>query len=592
MEKMIALVERMKPFFEKVSNNKYLRAIRDGFVSCIPVILFSSLFILVACVPEIFGFKWPDNISSVLWLAYNASMGILSLLMVATIAKSLTGSINHKLPKLRQINDTSVMIVSIICIVLLAVEPIKGGWSADFMGSKGLLSAFVVAFPVPNIYKFFVSRNITIKLPDEVPHYIAQTFADLIPLSVAVFIFWLVSIVFKNATGILFSAWILELFKPLFVAADGYIGIAIIYGAMAMFWFVGIHGPSIVEPAVTAIYIANIEANLQIYSAGGHAVNILTHPTSYFVATLGGTGATLMFCAMCAFIAKSQQLKAVGRASIIPVTFAVNEPILFGAPIVLNPVLFFPFILTPIANVWIFKFFVDNLGMNSFLYILPWTTPAPIGLVIGTGFAKLAFILAPLLLVVDAVMYYPFFRVYDKQLVARETAIANGEISADDEETATPEDAEKEAEAIEEGVVMQPAMAGAAANASANVAQASSAAALQSEAEAEDMPERRVLVLCASGATSSMLAKAISKGAKQRGVPVESIAMAYGQHKDLISDFDLIILAPQMASMFDELQQDCNAKGVKSATTSGREYVGLTRDPQKALDFALNLIKD
>lgn len=377
MEKLIKLVETMKPFFEKVSNNPYLRAIRDGFVSCIPVILFSSLFILVACVPEIFGYKWPDDISSVLWLAYNGSMGILSLLMVATIAKSLTGSINHKLPKLRQINDTSVMIVSIICLLLLAVEPIKGGWSADFMGSKGLLSAFVVAFLVPNIYKFFVSRDITIKLPDEVPHFIAQTFADLIPLSAAVFLFWLGSILFKNATGMLFSAWILEFFKPLFVAADGYIGIAIIYGAMAMFWFVGIHGPSIVEPAVTTIYIANIEANLQIVTAGGHATNILTHPTSYFVATIGGTGATLMFCAMCAFLAKAAQLKAGGRASIIPVCFAVNEPILFGAPIVLNPVLFFPFIAAPIANVWIFKFFVDNLGMNSFIYILPWTTPAP-----------------------------------------------------------------------------------------------------------------------------------------------------------------------------------------------------------------------
>ena len=591
MEKLIALVEKMKPFFEKVSNNKYLRAIRDGFVSCIPVILFSSLFILVASVPEIFGIKLPPEISTPLWQAYNYSMGILAVLMVATISKSLTDSINHKLPKLRQINDVSVMIVSIICLLLLAVEPIKGGMAAEFMGTKGLLSAFVVAFSVPNIYKFFVSRNITIKLPDEVPHYIAQTFADLIPLSVAVFVFWLGSLVFKNVTGMMFGVWVLELFKPLFVAADGYIGVAIIYGAMAMFWFMGIHGPSIVEPAVTAIYIANIEANLQIYSAGGHAVNILTHPTSYFVATLGGTGATLMFCAMCAFIAKSQQLKAVGRASIIPVTFAVNEPILFGAPIVLNPVLFFPFILTPIANVWIFKFFVDNLGMNSFLYILPWTTPAPIGLVIGTGFAKLAFILAPLLLVVDAVMYYPFFRVYDKQLVARETAIANGEISADDEETATPADAEKEAEAIESGAVLQPAMAGAAAG-NANVSEASSAAALQSEAAPEDMTERRVLVLCASGATSSMLAKAISKGAKQRGVPVESIAMAYGQHKDIISDYDLIILAPQMASMFEELQQDCNAAGVKSATTSGREYVGLTRDPQKALDFALNLIND
>jgi PTS system lactose-specific IIC component len=553
MEKLIKMVETLKPMFEKVSNNIYLRAIRDGFVSCIPVILFSSLFILVACVPEIFDYKWPESISSVLWQAYNYSMGMLGILMVATIAKSLTDSINTKMPKLRQINDVSVMIVSIICLLLLAVAPVEGGISTEFMGTKGLLSAFVVAFTVPNIYKFFVKRNITIKLPDEVPHYIAQTFADLIPLSVAVLIYWIFGIVFKETTGMMFGAWVLEVFKPLFVAADGYIGVAIIYGAMAMFWFMGIHGPSIVEPAVTAIYIANIEANLQIVSNGGHAVNILTHPTSYFVATIGGTGATLMFCAMCAFIAKSKQLRAVGRASIIPVTFAVNEPILFGAPIVLNPVLFFPFILAPIFNVWIFKFFVDTLGMNSFTYILPWTTPAPIGLIIGTGFAKLAFVLAPLLLLVDAVLYYPFFRVYDAQLVEKEKAGIETE-----EETVT--------EAVEN--VGAPAVA---------------AAELPQE-------EKRVLVLCASGATSSMLAKAITKGAQERHAPVESIAMAYGQHKDIITDFDLVVLAPQMASMYDELKTDCEAKGVKSATTSGREYVGLTRDPEKALDFALALM--
>ncbi|MCR5440332.1 MAG: PTS lactose transporter subunit IIBC [Selenomonas sp.] len=553
MEKLIQMVEKMKPLFEKVSNNIYLRAIRDGFVSCIPVILFSSLFILVACVPEIFDYKWPEKISTVLWQAYNYSMGMLGILMVATIAKSLTDSLNTKMPKLRQINDVSVMIVSIICLLLLAVAPVDGGISTEFMGTKGLLSAFVVAFTVPNIYKFFVKRNITIKLPDEVPHYIAQTFADLIPLSVAVMVYWVFGIVFKEATGMMFGAWILEVFKPLFVAADGYIGLAVIYGAMAMFWFVGIHGPSIVEPAVTAIYIANIEANLQIVSAGGHATNILTHPTSYFVATLGGTGATLMFCAMCAFIAKSKQLRAVGRASIVPVTFAVNEPIIFGAPIVLNPVLFFPFVLTPILNVWVFKFFVDNLGMNAFTYILPWTTPAPIGLIVGTGFAQLAFILAPLLLVMDAVMYYPFFRVYDAQLVEREKAGVTDEV-------------EEEMESA--SVTAAPAVT------------------------AEEVPEdeKRVLVLCASGATSSMLAKAITKGAEHRHAPVESIAMAYGQHKDIITDFDLVVLAPQMASMYDELKSDCDAKGVKSVTTSGREYVGLTRDPDKALDFALALM--
>ena len=559
MEKIIAAVDRMKPFFEKVSNNPYLRAIRDGFVSCLPVILFSSLFILVACIPEIWDFKWDDYVSGLLWQAYGYSMGILSILMVATIAKSLTDNFNHKLPKLRQINTVSVMIVSIICFLLLSVEGVDKGIATEFMGTKGLLSAFVVAFTVPNIYKFFVGRGITIKLPEEVPHYIAQTYADLFPLAASITFFWVFSFVFRDVTGMLFGNWILELFKPLFQAADGYIGIALIYGAMAMFWFVGIHGPSIVEPAVTAIYIANIELNLQMVQAGEHATAILTHPTSYFVATLGGTGATLMFCAMCAFIAKSKQLRTVGRSSFIPVIFAVNEPILFGAPIVLNPVLFVPFILAPIANVWLYKFFVDVLGMNAFSYILPWTTPGTIGLIVATGFAKLSFFLAPLLLVVDAVIYYPFFRAYDKQLVEREALIAEG------------------AELDDDGVPVEEAVA------------VKEVEVKKEEPKAAPVPktEKKVLVLCASGATSSMLAKAIVKGAKAADAPVDSIAMAYGQHKDCITDYDLIVLAPQMASMFDELKHDCDEKGVPAATCSGKEYVGLTRDPAGALKFAL-----
>jgi PTS system lactose-specific IIC component len=558
MEKLIGLIETMKPIFEKVSNNPYLRSIRDGFISCIPVVLFSSMFILVACVPNIFGYIWPDNFSQMLWKAYNYSMGILSVLMVATIAKSLTDNFNNLLPKLRQINPVSVMIVSICCFLLLSVDSIKGGFASDYMGTKGLLSAFVVAFIIPNIYKFFVKRNITIKMPDQVPHNISQTFADLIPLAASVLFFWLVSIFFKDLVGMAFSAWILEVFKPLFTAADGYLGVAIIYGAMAMFWFIGIHGPSIVEPAVTAIYIANIEANLTLFQAGEHATNVLTHGTSYFVATLGGTGATLMFAAMCAFMAKSEQLRAVGKTSVVPVLFAVNEPIIFGAPIVLNPVLFVPFICAPILNVWLFKFFIENLGMNGFVYILPWTTPGTIGLILGTGFAKLSFILAPLLLLIDFVIYYPFFKVYDQQLVTRE-AENGGEVEEEREMVKVPTTALMES-------------------------------AQQTVATESPDEQLAVLVLCASGATSSMLAKSIAKGAKEKNYNMDSIAMAYGQHKEKITDFDLIVLAPQMASMYDELKRDCDAKGVKSATTSGKEYVKLTRESEAAFNFALNLI--
>lgn len=551
MEKLIQVVEKMKPFFEKVSKNPYLRGIRDGFVSCIPVVLFSSIFILVACVPNIFGYYWPANVDAALWKAYNYSMGILAILMVATIAKSLAENFNAKLPKIRQINIVSVMIVSIISFLLISVESIDGGFSSTYMGTKGLLAGFIVAFIVPNIYKFCVKNDITIKMPDEVPKNISQTFADLIPLAISVLFFWLFDILFVRFSGMCFSAWILEVLKPLFTAADGYIGLAIIYGSMAMFWFVGIHGPSIVEPAVTAIYIANVEANLLLFQNGQHATNVLTHGTSYFVATIGGTGATLMLTVMFAFMAKSKQLKALGKTSIIPVACAVNEPILFGAPIVLNPIFFVPFILTPIANVWIFKFFIENLGMNGFVYTLPWTTPAPIGLILGTGFAALSFVLAPLLLAVDFVMYYPFFKVYDAQLVE--------------------EEGKKNDSAVEEKIEEV-------------------AAVKEIKLNPENNKDLNVLVLCASGATSSMLANAISKGAKENNIKLESTAMAYGQHKEIISDFDLIILAPQMASMYGELQKDCESKGTKSATTSGVQYVKLTRDSIGALNFALDII--
>lgn len=552
MEKLIQIVEKMKPFFEKVSKNPYLRGIRDGFVSCIPVVLFSSIFILVACVPNIFGYYWPANVDAALWKAYNYSMGILAILMVATIAKSLAENFNAKLPKIRQINIVSVMIVSIISFLLISVESIDGGFSSTYMGTKGLLAGFIVAFIVPNIYKFCVKNDITIKMPDEVPKNISQTFADLIPLAMSVLFFWLFDLIFVKFSGMCFSAWILEVLKPLFTAADGYIGLAIIYGSMAMFWFVGIHGPSIVEPAVTAIYIANVEANLLLFQNGQHATNVLTHGTSYFVATIGGTGATLMLTVMFAFMAKSKQLKALGKTSIIPVACAVNEPILFGAPIVLNPIFFVPFILTPIANVWIFKFFIENLGMNGFVYTLPWTTPAPIGLILGTGFAALSFVLSPLLLAVDFVMYYPFFKVYDAQLVEEERKNNNSVVEEKVEEVAAVKEIKLSPENNDKNL--------------------------------------NVLVLCASGATSSMLANAISKGAKENNIKLESTAMAYGQHKEIISDFDLIILAPQMASMYGELQKDCESKGTKSATTSGVQYVKLTRDSIGALNFALDII--
>ena len=233
MNKLVQQIEKMKPFFERISNNPYLRAIRDGFISLIPVILFSSIFLLVAYVPNIFNFFWSPEVEAVLMKAYNGSMGLLGLLMAATVAKSLTENFNGKLPKTNQINSVSTMIAAIIGVVLIGIDPIEGGLATAFMGTKGLLTAFVVGFIVPNVYRFCIKNNITIKMPEEVPGNISQTFKDLIPITFSVVFFWLFDFIFRSLVGVGFSEKIIELFQPIFSAADGYLGLALIFCAMA-----------------------------------------------------------------------------------------------------------------------------------------------------------------------------------------------------------------------------------------------------------------------------------------------------------------------------------------------------------------------
>lgn len=546
MNAMIKRIEKMKPFFEKISNNSYLRAIRDGFISLIPVILFSSFFLLVAYVPNAFNFHWGEEIESILMKAYNGSMGILGILMAATVTKSLTENFNTKLPKTNQINSTSTMIAAFIAFLIVGVDSLEGGFASDYMGTKGLMTAFIVGFIVPNIYRFCVSKNLTVKMPEEVPGNISQTFKDLIPITLSTVFFWGFDLGFRNLVGSGFSEKLIELFQPIFSAADGYFGLALIFGAMAFFWFVGIHGPSIVEPAVAAIYITNVEMNFQLYQSGEHAPKILSQGLQYFVATLGGTGATLVITLMFAFLAKSKQLKTMGRASAIPVLFGVNEPMLFGAPIVLNPIFFIPFILAPILNVWIFKFFVEVLDMNGFIYNLPWTTPGPVGLILGTGFAGLSIVLMIVLLTVDFAIYYPFFKAYDNELLVKEKEIGHG----DQLESTTVKPA-----------VVSPAFA------------------------KQKNDQTIVLVLCANGSTSSMLANAIKKGAKELSIGVDATAMTYGQHKDQIGEFDLIILAPQMASMLEELRESAKDHKTQTVSTTGIEYVKLAKAPTDAVNF-------
>ena len=557
MNKLIAFIEKGTPFFEKLSRNIYLRAIRDGFIAGMPVILFSSIFILIAFVPNSWGFKWSDEVVAFLMKPYSYSMGILALLVAGTTAKSLTDSVNRSMEKTNQINYMSTLLAAIVGLLMLAADPIENGLATGFLGTKGLLSAFLAAFVTVAIYKVCVKNNVTIRMPDEVPPNISQVFKDVIPFTLSVVSLYALDLLARHFVGASVAESIGKFFAPLFSAADGYLGITIIFGAFAFFWFVGIHGPSIVEPAIAAITYANAEVNLNLLQQGMHADKILTSGTQMFIVTMGGTGATLVVPFMFMWLTKSKRNRAIGRASVVPTFFGVNEPILFGAPLVLNPIFFIPFIFAPIANVWIFKFFIETLGMNSFTANLPWTTPAPLGLVLGTNFQVLSFILAALLIVVDVVIYYPFLKVYDEQILEEErSGKSNDELK---EKVAANFNTAK-ADAILEKAGVE-------------------------AAQNTITEETNVLVLCAGGGTSGLLANALNKAAAEYNVPVKAAAGGYGAHREMLPEFDLVILAPQVASNFEDMKAETDKLDIKLAKTEGAQYIKLTRDGKGALAF-------
>ncbi len=561
VNKIIKFIEKMKPFFEKVASNPYLTAIRDGFVALMPVILFSSLFILVAYVPNVWGFHWPKNIETTIMKVYQFTMGMLALYMAGNVTKSLTDNKNLKLPKTNQINVISTFVAAESSLLIVAMNPVKDGISIDMLGTKGLIASFIVAFVIPNIYKFFIGRNITIKMPPQVPGNIAQAFKDMIPFAASVGLFWIIDIAIRQIANGNLAELATIILSPLFTAANGYLGFAIIFGFIAFFWFIGVHGPSVVGPAVIAIMYNNQVENLRLFREGQHAHIALTQSTQDFVALIGGTGATFLVPYIFIFLCKSKELKAVGKASFIPTTFAVNEPLLFGAPIILNPVFMIPFIVTPILNSWVLKFFVENLGMNGFMHFLPWPTPGPIGIYMASNFAPLSLLLIAVIMILDFVIWMPFIKAYDRIKVSEERGT------------------------IESQNIVQPQS-----NVESN--DNSQVETTDTKVQYDIKDHVTVLVVCAGGGTSGILANSLNKAAKEQNIHLNATARAYGQDMDLIKDMNIVILAPQMDSMKNEMKKYTDQHNALLMTTTGKEYIALTRDGEAAIEKIYKLLSE
>lgn len=216
--------------------------------------------------------------------------------------------------------------------------------------------------------------------------------------------------------------------------------------------------------------------------------------------------------------------------------------------------------------------------MNGFMYTLPWTVPGPIGTIMGLGFQPLAFVMLAIILVIDFALYYPFFRAYDAQKCAEEAEISQEELAAKNAEKAAKLNDAFQGKADAKSV---------AAGAAAEVVKtdAAPAAAATEATAASDLNGKRVLVLCQGGGTSGLLANALAKAAKERGIDLETAADAYGNHVDMLPDFDLVVLAPQAASYLADLQKDCERVGNKCVACRGKQYIELSQNGDKSLAF-------
>ena len=570
MDAIIKLLEKQQPLFEKIGRNPYLQAIKDGFLGCMPIVLTSSIFLLIATLPSVVGIALPQPLIDWCNKLYNFTMGVMGIMCAGTTAKNLTASMNRKMPDGKVLNDGSTMIAAQCSMLLLAVTQfpvmLDGSEVSVFdctsMGTRGLYSAFIAAFITVGVYKFCVSRDLTIKLPKEVPGAIAQNFRDIIPFAGSVVICALIDVAIRAIAGVPFSEILIKLLSPLFAAAETYPGLIIIQFFTAFFWFIGIHGPSIVQPGIDPIRLANQAENLQVLMAGGHPAHSLCFNLS-LVGEFGGTGATFIVPLLLILFMKSKQLKAVGKASIVPVAFAVNEPLLFGAPMILNPYMFIPFTLAGCFNVCLAKFFIDVVGMNGFSFVVPWATPAPIGIFISTGFQLISLLFVAALLIVDAVIYMPFLKAYDKML---------GELEAEGDGSAA---------------ISAPVVAEASVSTPATDAEPVSVPAVTEPAgdAKKSVDGLKVLVLCAGAGTSAMLANAIKEGAAATGENIASAAGAYGQHTAIMNQYDVIVLAPQVRSYYEDMKADTDRLGIKLLAPRGQEYIKLTRDPEGAIKW-------
>lgn len=305
---------------------------------------------------------------------------------------------------------------------VLTPEEAPLGWVLPMssLGASGMFAGILSMIFAVEVYRFFKKRNITIKMPEQVPPAVARSFEALIPGAVILTTTWLI----RSVAGFDVNAALLSLFEPLTnILGNNLLGVLLPMFLIHLLWSFGIHGMSIVGAVVRPMWLIMLDENAKALADGTAATKLpYIAPEQFYqwTVTIGGAGATIVVSVLFLFFCKSKFLKEVGRFSIIPGIFNINEPMIFGAPMMLNPYMFIPFNLVPLVLTIVSYFAVKLEMVNGFTVLPTWTLPAPIGGYLSAGNDWRVVVLIVINTLIAFIIYYPFVKAYDKKMLSDE----------------------------------------------------------------------------------------------------------------------------------------------------------------------------
>ena len=424
----------------KVATLRPVRAIVAAGMASIPLTIVGSAFLVLGVIPQAFPFLadiWVgsfDKFAALTILAYKCSMGILTLYFAMVFGYEYTKIYAEEEGlNLSPMNGGILAVFAFFMTIpeltwtdgamgVVTGETTINGWtvggdSLARLSTSGLFTAIIMSVLAVQLYRLCVKRQWVIKMPEAVPEGVSRSFTALIPAFVVAIV-----VIFINGAFIFMGT---DIYKVIAIPfgfvtniTNSLPGIIVIYFLVHALWIVGIHGANIVMGLVNPILLTNMAANMDggSYAFAGEFTNAYV--------TIGGSGATLGMTLFIAFFAKSEQLKILGKAALGPALFNINEPIIFGMPVVYNPILAIPFMIAPIASASIAFLAVDSGLVAKNIAQMPWPSPVGIGAFVGTAGDIKAGILAIICATVAFLIWFPFIKVYDAKLVKEEQGAA------------------------------------------------------------------------------------------------------------------------------------------------------------------------